>query len=122
MTMDPIQARKTIVEGEFLILQAMCQGARDRKVWDDAVHALAGYRFRDPLHQLIFDTLREMNTDVPVIIRELLPQRLTNKGFPDVDIDPFFYPHAMSAELVFSMMDLVKYSERLEQRPEFAPQ
>jgi hypothetical protein len=116
--MDPAQARRTILEGEFLVLQAMCQGGRDGRVWTEGMRLLEAYRFRDPLHQLVFDTLRELNTDEPAVIRQLLPQRLTAKGFPDVDLDPFFFPSALTTEAALSMMELVRYTERLDDRPD----
>ena len=93
-----------VVESELLILRAMCQGAPERRVWHDGIEILAAYPFHDNLHRLIFDTLREINSDDPRIVRGLLGPRLTNKGFPDVDVETFFAPHNLRAPILVAMM------------------
>jgi len=110
-----------VIESELLILRAMCLGAPDRRVWQDGVEILANYPFRDNLHQLIFDTLREMNTDDPRIIQGLLPARLTLKGFPDVDLTGFFIAHNLRASILVAMMHSVTGLARRQARRERAP-
>lgn len=117
MALDPDAARRTIVEAEFRALQAMCQAAPQDAVREHAFTVLAGYRFRDPLHQLLFDILRELRTQPADQLRTLLPQRLTIKGFPDLDIEPFFHRHAMSVELACAIVDYLHASSRLDLRP-----
>jgi hypothetical protein len=97
-----------VAESELLILRGMCQGTSTRRVWQDGVDLLAAYRFHDNLHQVVFDTLREINTDDPRIIRGLLGARLTNKGFPDVDVETFFAPHNLRAPILVAMMHSVR--------------
>lgn len=104
LLVNPREANMVVVESELLILRAMCLGATERRVWRDAVEILGDYPFRDNLHQLVFDTLREMNTDDPRIITGLLQQRLNNKGFPDVDLSGFFVPHNLHASVLLIMM------------------
>jgi len=106
-TVNSREAHMVVVESELLILRAMCQGASDRRIWEDAVTILANYPFRDNLHQLVFDTLREMNTDDPRIIEGLLPIRLTQKGFPDLDLAGFFVAHNLRAAILLAMMHSV---------------
>jgi len=107
MTVNPREAYMVVVESELLILRAMCQGAPDRRVWQDGMDILARYPFRDNLHQVVFNTLREMNTDEPRIIQGLLGSWLTRKGFPDVDVAGFFVPHNLRAPILLAMMHSV---------------
>ncbi len=114
MRVNAREAYMVVVESELLILRALCQGAPDRRVWQDGMEILARYPFRDPLHQVVFDTLREMNTDEPRIIEGLLGARLTRKGFPDVDIAGFFVPHNLRAPILLAMMRSVTGLARRE--------
>lgn len=107
-----------VIESELLILRAMCLGAPERRIWRDAVDILGDYSFRDNLHQLVFDTLREINTDDPRIIAGLLQARLTNKGFPDLDISGFFVPHNLHAPVLLIMMHSVAGLARRKARRE----
>ena len=59
---------------------------------------LRTYRWREPLHEVMFDVVLSIPTEIPEVIREQLPARLTRKGFPDVDIEDFFEPHGLSKE------------------------
>jgi hypothetical protein len=74
---------------------------------------LHGCRFYDPLHQIIFETLIEIGQAAPEGVRELLAARLTRKGFPDVDLDPFFKPHGLTADSAMALMKRL----RSEQAP-----
>src|SRR3989442_9308788 len=87
----------TKAEAERTVLRAMCMGALGRTFWREAVALLADYRFADNVHQLIFDTVREIHTGDPLILRQLLPPPLNNKGFPDLNLDTYFQPHIFTA-------------------------
>lgn len=98
------EAPKYILETERAVLQAMCTVTPDRAVWDDGMRLLRSYRFRNVIHQVIFDALCEMNTDKPNIIREQLLVRLMRKGFPDVDVSVFLGQHSLPAEAVGALI------------------
>lgn len=91
-------------------------------MWQSAIELLSDYRFRDPLHQLVFDTLRAIRGAAPSDLRALLLQRLTLNGFPDVDVEPFFHLHAMSDDLAIAVIHRLKFSARLDQKPGLAGQ
>ncbi len=74
---------------------------------------LRGCRFRGPLHQIVFEALGEIGPAAPALVRELLAARLTRKGFPDVDLDPFFEPHGLTADAAMALMKRL----RSEQAP-----
>jgi hypothetical protein len=119
--MDAQDAHMVVLESELLILRAMCVGAADRRVWQDAANLLGDYPFRDPLHLVVFDTLREINTDDPRIIRGLLGARLTNKGFPDVETSSFFAAPNLKATVLLAMMDSLRSLARRRPSPEVIP-
>lgn len=114
MAIDAKLARRTIIEGEFRVLQAMCQAAGRGAVWERATEALAGYCFRDALHQLIFDALRTIPPSPPRELCAALIQSLTRQGFPDVDIEPFFHRLAMPPELALSIIEHLRFTARLD--------
>ncbi len=112
MIFSPEERRSIIVESELYALRAMCQGTAQRSVFSDGRAILSNYPFLDADHQLLYDTLCEMNTEAPERIRSLLPARLTKKGFPDFDIQTFFQPHNLAADVAVSMMEGVQFSAR----------
>ena len=65
---------------------------------------LTGYRFRDPTHQIIFDAFCEFRRHdaggskiIQETLSEYVAQRLTLRGFPDVDLQAIFR-HRSAAE------------------------
>ncbi|PYT76172.1 MAG: hypothetical protein DMG40_26790 [Acidobacteria bacterium] len=48
--------------------------------------------FQDPLRRVVFEEIRELGTIDSRRLRELLPARVTNRGFPDFDIHAFLAP------------------------------
>jgi hypothetical protein len=102
--MEGLETREKILASERDVLRAMCQGTREGPVRAEGLAILAAYRFADSVHQLVFDTLRQIPSDSPPIIRQQLTGRLNNKGFPDLDLDTFFEPHNISAEQARAQM------------------
>lgn len=96
-----------ILKNERAVLAALCQGKLLRADWDEAVARLATYRFADAVHQLVFDTLGEMNTSDAQVIREQLAVRLNNKGFPDLDLEGFFSAQNLDAKQVVDLISLL---------------
>ncbi|MFQ5696406.1 MAG: hypothetical protein ACE5HB_10490 [Terriglobia bacterium] len=101
-------ARDALLANELKVLQAMCSGTPQGTIWDKAMLALGGYEFRDLVHQLVFDALREINTDLPDVIRKHLPARLTNKGFPSLDCEKFFLSHGLSAAQALALVETLR--------------
>jgi len=92
--------REEILATEVKVLQAMCAGTLEGTVWDQGMLLLGPYPFQDVIHQLIFDTLQEINTDLPAIIRQQLAARLTRKGFPAVDTEKFLAPPGLVGKTI----------------------
>jgi len=87
-----------ILKDERRVLRALCQGTPQGSVRATARDILRAYRWREPLHQVVFEVVLGIPTEAPEVVRTQLPARLTRKGFPDVDIEDFFMPHGLSKE------------------------
>lgn len=56
-------------------------------------HLLDPDVFQDPLQRVVFEEIRELGTIESRRLRQLLPARITNRGFPDFDLHEFLAPH-----------------------------
>lgn len=83
---------------ERLVLRVLCLGTSQGSVKEAAVPLLRGYHWRVPLHEVIFNAVVAIPSDDPVVLRQLLPAKLTRMGFPDVEWEEFFAPHSLSLE------------------------
>ncbi len=90
----------------------MVQGTPARVVRAEGIKILADYPFQDSVHQLVFDTLREIPGDSSEIIREQLPARLNNKGFPDLDLEALFQPHNLTPAQAIALMRSLRSKDR----------
>lgn len=113
--------QQEVLAAEVRVLQAMCTGTREGSVWKEAISRLARYRFRELVHQLIFEALRELNTDDPDVIRHELPVRLIWKGFPAVDTEKFLAPHNLSREEVVGSIEKLCERSRTNEIQEATP-
>jgi hypothetical protein len=52
--------------------------------------------FHDPLRRAVFEEIRALGAVESRRLRELLPARVTNRGFPDFDLHDFLAPHEVS--------------------------
>jgi len=52
--------------------------------------------FHDPLQRVIFEEVRALGAVESRRLRELLPARITNRGFPEFDLHEFLAPHEVS--------------------------
>lgn len=84
------------LDAERRVLQVLCQGTPQGPVVDQARASLGGYRWSDPVHQVIFEIVLGLPPDATQAIRDLLPARLTRRGFPDFAIDDLFRPHGLT--------------------------
>jgi hypothetical protein len=52
--------------------------------------------FDDPLHRVVFEEIRDMGSVDSRRLRELLPARVTNRGFPDFDLKQLLSPYEVT--------------------------
>ena len=55
----------------------------------ELLRLMDGELFADDLHRMVYEEMREMGPVEARKLRELLPARITNRGFPDFDWDEF---------------------------------
>ncbi len=84
-------------EIEKLVLRALCHGVLQGNDLEQAFRILAEHRFADPQHELLFAALSALRRADLQTIHEQLPARLTNLGFPDVDLASYLEAPAPSA-------------------------
>ncbi len=76
--------------------------------------------FDDPLHRVVFEEIRDMGSVDSRRLRELLPARVTNRGFPDFDLKQLLAPHEVSEkeidQLFESALQLLDFSNPDEER------
>ena len=85
---------------ELIILRALCQGTPEGSVRASAKRILGSYRWREPLHQAVFEVIMGMPKHDTRVIRDLLPARLTRRGFPDFNLPDFFGGRAVARKRV----------------------
>ncbi len=90
---------------EFEVLQAICQGALLGETEEAARELIGSYKWQDPIHSLIFKSWLSLRGASQETFREQLPAMLTRRGFPDVDLAPYFRSPESSNK---SLEDLVK--------------
>jgi hypothetical protein len=75
--------------------------------------------FQDPLCRVVFEEICQLGAIDPRLLRELLPARLTNRGFPDFDLKSFLAPQEASEkeidQLFESAMQLLDLSHPNEE-------
>ena len=61
--------------------------------------------FQDPLRRVVFEEIRELGSIDSRHLRELLPGRVTNRGFPDFDLKSFLAPHEVSEKEIDQLFE-----------------
>jgi hypothetical protein len=91
-------------EHEKTLLRALCQGVLQGDRRERACRLLVGHHFTAPEHGVLFAALSTMRASNLNAIREQLPARLVNLGFPDFDLTPYLEgPPPTIAEIVEAM-------------------
>ena len=77
--------------------------------------------FQDPLRRVIFEEIRQLGSIDSRRLRELLPARVTNRGFPDFELQAFLAPHEVTEkeidQLFESALQLLDISHPDEEQP-----
>jgi hypothetical protein len=85
---------QSVVDNERQVLRALCRGALASRA---SLDTLRSYRWRESVHQVIFDLLIRMPGANAELMREQLPAHLTRRGFPDFDLS-WFQPNIQTEE------------------------
>jgi hypothetical protein len=99
-----------VIRAERRALQALCQGTPEGSVLEAGRRILRDYRWREPLHEMVFQALMTIPSGAPSLVRDLLPSRLTRKGFPDLAWEAFFQPHSLTRTEAERLMEQLRDS------------
>lgn len=91
------------------LLHLLCTRAMIGPEGEKAIRFLTTYSFQDVIHEQVFHALRELRTGRPNLVREQLPARLAQKGFPDIDFESFLAPQDAASG---SVEELIKKLRR----------
>ena len=61
--------------------------------------------FQDPLERVVFEEICELGAIDSRRLRELLPARVTNRGFPDFDLQSFLAPHEVTEKEIDQLFE-----------------
>ena len=61
--------------------------------------------FQDPLRRAVFEEIRLLGSIDSRRLRELLPARVTNRGFPDFDLNELLAPHQVSEKEIDQLFE-----------------
>lgn len=90
---------------ERAVLRAICHGTREGPLRELARLRLGEYRWREPVHEVIFQSLLSLPAADPAVVREQLPALLTRRGFPDVEIADLLEPQDLSRDEFERLLD-----------------
>ncbi|HKV05616.1 MAG TPA: hypothetical protein VJO53_10980 [Candidatus Acidoferrales bacterium] len=79
-----------ILDLEREILRAFCGRALPDSLWKKFADDLAGYRWLEPEHAIVFQALLRIRSRDPKGWRDQLAAQATRMGFPDVDWEMYF--------------------------------
>lgn len=94
--MSSAKPEQTVSEAELAVLRAICQGADGKSLWDEGTALLGRYRFGNPVHQVVFDTLRRIRSPREGLLCRQLQRELVLARFPGVNAAEYFEPHGLS--------------------------
>ncbi|HEX2662419.1 MAG TPA: hypothetical protein VHM93_06265 [Candidatus Acidoferrum sp.] len=61
--------------------------------------------FQDPLRRVVFEEIRQLGSIDSLHLRELLPARVTIRGFPDFDLRAFLAPNDVSEKEIDQLFE-----------------
>jgi hypothetical protein len=61
--------------------------------------------FHDPMRRVVFEEIRQLGSIDSRRLRELLPSRVTNRGFPDFDLHSFLAPHEVTEKEIDQLFE-----------------
>ncbi len=61
--------------------------------------------FQDPLRRVVFEEIRELGPIESRRLRELLPARVTNRGFPGFDLHAFLAPNEVTEKEIDQLFE-----------------
>jgi hypothetical protein len=79
------------MEAELQILRTLCDESAPREQRSRVIESYAHQTFADPEHQVVFESIRALFPR-GVITAARLIVHLTNRGFPDIEVEKYCPP------------------------------
>lgn len=97
-------------------LRFLCSILIQPKTRMELLNLLDVSQFSDEIHQVIFEEIRAVGPVPSRVLREVLPGRIVNRGFPDFDLKEFLGPSSASEseveELYISVLEMIEVRHR----------
>jgi hypothetical protein len=102
--MASAESEEAQVRKERRALRLLYQGTSQGSLRGNAKAILRDYRWREPLHEVLFQIFMSLQTENSEIVRRELPGLLTRRGFPDASCADLFEPHDLSNERALQLL------------------
>ena len=77
-------------ELELIVLRAFCQGIINGPAREWGQRMLKSYAWREPIHEAVFEIIVSVPERKWKLLADLVPARLTRRGFPDFNFQELF--------------------------------
>ena len=98
---------------ELDVLRALCGGAGTTEQRQALSDSMGGYRFSEPKHQVVFESLRAMSGRKEISAAGL-GVHLNNRGFPDLDLEKYFVAASQSVEELLARVDELRLAPKAD--------
>ena len=112
------------IEMERETLRLLCSVLLKPRTRVEICRLLDSNKFLEPLHRILFEEIRALGPIDAKQLLELLPARVTNRGFPDFDLQDLLSPKLVSEEQIeklfhsaLHLMDIDKSGEESVEYP-----
>ena len=112
------------IEMERETLRLLCSVLLKPRTRVEICRLLDSSKFLEPLQRVLFEEIRAMGPIDAKQLLELLPARVTNRGFPDFDLQDLLSPKLVSEEQIeklfhsaLHLMDIDKSGEESVEYP-----
>lgn len=83
--------REKQIETEIDVLRSLCDESVSVENRQTLAGAMTRHAFAEPEHQVVFESIRSLLARGPFTLAKL-QSHLTNRGFPDTEIEKYFAP------------------------------
>ena len=112
------------IEMERETLRLLCSVLLKPRTRVEICRLLDSNKFLEPLQRILFEEIRALGPIDAKQLLELLPARVTNRGFPDFDLQDLLSPKLVSEEQIerlfhsaLHLMDIDKSGEESAEYP-----
>ena len=107
--MKGLRMHKEETDGGFQLerntLRFLCSVLIKRGTRAEICNLLDPGVFEDPLQRVVFEEIRDLGSISSRRLRQLLPERVTNRGFPDFDLNQLLAPHEVSEKEITQLFE-----------------